>query len=134
MLCVSVRVESALSSLSARVRDDACEAASVRYAACTRRFLEAFTGTGGMSEFAAASPEIELDGTLRWNEFEGGFWSLDLDAPHPELGSRVVLTEFTPPAAAVDGSRIRAHVRAREAQFGFQMAGVYVDVIDAELR
>jgi hypothetical protein len=85
-----------------------------------------------MSSDAGNSLDTDVVGTLQWNEFEGGFWSLDLASEHPELGARVVLSEFTPPSDVPQGSRVRARVRAREAQFGFQMAGAYVDVVELQ--
>jgi hypothetical protein len=86
-----------------------------------------------MLPFAGETPARELVGTLRFNEFEGGFWSLELAVADPQLGDSVVLQGVTVPAGLADGSRVRARVRAREEQFGFLMAGTYVDV-EGELQ
>jgi hypothetical protein len=69
---------------------------------------------------------------LRFNEFEGGFWSLDLDEADVDLGDHVVLPGWTPPADLDSGSRVRARVRPREEQAGFLMAGTMVDVLEVE--
>jgi hypothetical protein len=82
---------------------------------------------------AGDSPAVEVEGTLRWNDFEGGFWSLDLDHEHEELGERVVLSGFELPPDAEDGSRVRMRVRARPDLVDFLMAGLRVEVESAEL-
>lgn len=69
-------------------------------------------------------------GTLRWNEFEGGFWSIE-----PENASTALVLDGWSPGDAdrfPDGTRVRARVRERDEQFGFMMAGTYVDVVDVE--
>lgn len=76
-------------------------------------------------------PQMEAStviGTLRWNEFEGGFWSLE-----PDDGSGVLVLDGWSPssgAAVADGSHVRARVHEREEQFGFLMAGSYVQVVE----
>jgi hypothetical protein len=65
-------------------------------------------------------------GTLRWNEFEGGFWSIEPDSGE----SAFVLPDWTPPAPFVDGSRVSARIQVREEQMGFLMAGTYADVLE----
>ena len=65
-------------------------------------------------------------GTLQWNEFEGGFWSIAPDTGNSDF----VLQDWMPPADLVDGTRVRARLRVREAQIGFLMAGTYADVED----
>lgn len=86
-----------------------------------------------MSSGAGDSQAVEVEGTLRWNEFEGGFWSLELAAEHPELGEHVVLSGFELPPEAEDGSRARMRVRARPDLVDFRMAGLRVEVESAEL-
>ncbi|MCW2926866.1 MAG: hypothetical protein JWM86_834 [Thermoleophilia bacterium] len=83
--------------------------------------------------FAPKTRELEVVATLRFNEFEGGFWSLELDPADPQLGGSLVMDGATPPAGMEDGALVRARVRTREEQFGFLMAGTYVDVV-GELR
>lgn len=83
---------------------------------------------------AGDSPVVTVDGTLRWNDFEGGFWSLELEPEHPELGDHVVLSGFELPAGAADGSRVRMRVRARPDLVDFTMAGLRVEVIEATTR
>jgi hypothetical protein len=83
-----------------------------------------------MSDIAGSSPIYALDGALRYNDFEGGFWSLELDETHDELGDNVVLPGWTPPAGLLDDSRVRARVRVREEQVGFLMAGTMADVLE----
>jgi hypothetical protein len=87
-----------------------------------------------MSESAGNSGEFEVVGTIRFNELEGGFWVLELDESHDDLGMQVVLQGFAPgpdsPADVADGSHVCARVRVREEQFGFQMAGTMVDVLE----
>lgn len=87
-----------------------------------------------MPPSAAGSPPVTLVGTLRWNEFEGGFWSLELDEEQPELGAQVVLSGFELPPGAADGSRVRMRVRARPDLIDFTMAGVRVEVLEAALE
>lgn len=78
-------------------------------------------------------------GILRWNEFEGGFWSIEPDdgttalvldgwSPGRERGGGGGRGDTGRPVA--DGSHVRARVREREEQFGFMMAGTYVDVLE----
>lgn len=86
-----------------------------------------------MHDSAGSLPEIAVTGTLRWNDFEGGFWSLELEPNHPTLGASVVLPAFDPPAGAADDSRVRVRARPRPDLIGFQMAGPLVDVLAAEL-
>ena len=85
--------------------------------------------------FASAgnSGELEVAGTLRFNELEGGFWTLQLDESHDDLGTQIVLQGFVPPADTPDGSHVRARVRVREEQISFQMAGTMVDVLELAL-
>lgn len=79
-----------------------------------------------MSSFAGTSGELEVVGTLRFNEFEGGFWSIE-----PDSGDQaIVLPDWTPMAPLDDGSRVRARVRTREEQMGFLMAGPMADVVE----
>lgn len=86
-----------------------------------------------MSTDAGTSGPIDVVGTLRWNEFEGGFWSLELDPEHPELGEHVVLSGFELPPDAHDGARVRMRVRPRPDLIDFTMAGLRVEVESAEL-
>jgi hypothetical protein len=79
---------------------------------------------------AGESADQVLVGTLRFNDLEGGFWSLELDEVHPEFGDHVVLQEWAPTALTQDGSRVRARVREAAEQFGFLMAGPMVDVLE----
>ena len=76
---------------------------------------------------------IAVSGTLTWNEFEGGFWSIQPENDDPTY----VLQGWQPPASAgepplTDGTRVRARLRIREAQIGFLMAGTYADVVDVQ--
>ena len=66
-------------------------------------------------------------GTLQWNEFEGGFWSIE-----PGDGQPAAVLQGWAPAeeSLTDGTHVRARVRVREAQIGFLMAGTYVDVVE----
>lgn len=84
-----------------------------------------------MAARAGDSDAVEVEGTLRWNEFEGGFWSLEPGTPHPELGATVVLSGFELPAGAADGTHVRMRVRARPDLVDFLMAGLRVEVLDA---
>lgn len=81
--------------------------------------------------------DTELVGALRWNEFEGGFWSLDIEPPEPagepRFGGRVVLGTPRLPAGAVDGCRVRVRGRAREDMLDFFMAGTRFDAHEVEL-
>lgn len=70
--------------------------------------------------------EFEVTGTLRWNDFEGGFWSLEPDGD----GSTLMLGDWRPAEPIGDGSRIRARVRAHEDAMSFQMAGTPAEVLD----
>ena len=72
---------------------------------------------------------IELTGTLHWNAFEGGFWSLDGDDDGDAAATTFVLAGFTPPEGLVDGARVHASVEPRPEQLGFQMAGTHADVV-----
>lgn len=76
-----------------------------------------------------------VEGTLAWNEFEGGFWSLQLDAAHPELGSDTISLgqPDTMPAGASDGVRLRATVAYDPGTIGFLMAGPQAELVEAEL-
>lgn len=87
-----------------------------------------------MSDIAGESSAIEVDGTLRWNDFEGGFWSLELEREHAELGEHVVLSGFELPPDATDGAPVRMRVCARPDLIDFTMAGMRVDVLEARLR
>jgi len=75
----------------------------------------------------------EVRGTLRWNEFEGGFWSLEGVDPGLEMGTTIVLQDFDPPQDAIDGSTLRARVVAHPELVDFLMAGTRVYVLEAEL-
>ena len=86
-----------------------------------------------MSSDAGSSSAQDVEGTLRWNDFEGGFWSLELTEEHAELGEHVVLSGFELPADAEHGSRVRMRVRARPDLVDFLMAGLRVEVESAEL-
>lgn len=86
-----------------------------------------------MPEGAGNSEPLEIEGTLRWNEIEGGFWSLELAEEHPELGDRVVLSGFELPPEAAEGSRVRMRVRARPDLVDFLMSGVRVEVEETRL-
>ncbi len=97
---------------------------------CTRRVVEPSSGALTISDIAGSSPAHDLDGALRYNDFEGGFWSLELDETHDGFGDHLVLPGFTPPAGLPDGSRVRARVRLREEQAGFLMAGPMADVLN----
>lgn len=83
---------------------------------------------------AGDSPAVTVDGILCWNDFEGGFWSLEIEPGHPELGEHVVLSGFELPAGAVDGSPVRMRVRARPDLVDFTMAGLRVEVLEADVR
>lgn len=84
-----------------------------------------------MPSDAGVSDELELVGTIRFNEFEGGFWSLELDSAIDDLGDHVVLAGWTPPAELPDGSRARVRARRHPETIDFLMAGPRVDVLDA---
>ena len=71
---------------------------------------------------------IAVSGTLTWNDFEGGFWSILPETDDPAY----VLQGWQPPAGMDDGTRVRARLRVREAQIGFLMAGTYADVVDVQ--
>lgn len=75
---------------------------------------------------------MELRGILRWNEFEGGFWSLELDELHDELGTHVVLPDFTPPAMTGDGNSIVVTGEPAPTQVDFLMAGTRFTVADVQ--
>lgn len=79
------------------------------------------------------TPDQEIIGTLRWNDLEGGFWSLELDGEDPDLGSSVILSGFELPANAEDGARVRARGRARHDLVDFLMSGVRFEVHEAAL-
>jgi hypothetical protein len=83
-----------------------------------------------MQQDAGVPGDLDLRGTLRFSDVEGGFWSLELDEPHDELGDRVVLQGFAPTPPLGDGSHVRVRARESEAQFGFIMSGPMVDVVD----
>lgn len=85
-----------------------------------------------MNAFAGDSEVIELVGTVRFEEIEGGFWSLELDAAIDGLGDHVVLAGYTPDPGIVDGMRLRVRARPRSEAIGFRMAGPEVDVIEAQ--
>lgn len=74
---------------------------------------------------------MELRGVLHWNEFEGGFWSLELDEVHEELGTQVVLPDFTPPDGCGDGNPIVVTGEPAHMQVDFLMAGTRFTVTDA---
>ena len=84
-----------------------------------------------MQGFAGDSEEIQLLGTLRFEEIEGGFWSLDLDAAIDGLGDHGVLAGYTPDPGFADGMRLRVHARTLPGAIGFRMAGPEVEVLDA---
>lgn len=84
-----------------------------------------------MHSFAGNSEAVELLGTLRFREFEGGFWALELDAAIDGLGDHVVLAGYEPDAGMVDGMRVRVRARPQPDAIGFLMAGPQVDVIEA---
>jgi hypothetical protein len=86
-----------------------------------------------MTSDAGDSESIDVVGTLRFNEIEGGFWSLELDPEHPELGQHVVLSGYELPPHAQDGSHARMRVRARPDLVDFLMSGMRVDVLEAEV-
>lgn len=86
-----------------------------------------------MSTGAGTPEPIEIEGSLRWNEIEGGFWSVELASEHDEFGDHVVLSGFELPPHAADGSHVRMRVRARPDLVDFLMSGVRVEVLDAEL-
>ncbi len=85
-----------------------------------------------MHSFAGDSDVIELIGTARFEEIEGGFWSLELDEAIDGLGDHVVLADYTPDPGIVDGMRIRVRATPMPDAIGFRMAGPEVDVIDAQ--
>lgn len=85
-----------------------------------------------MPLFAGDSEVVELVGTMRFEDIEGGFWSLDLDAAIDGLGDHVVLAGYTPDAGIVEGMRIRVRARTLPGAISFRMAGPEVDVIDAQ--
>lgn len=74
---------------------------------------------------------MELQGVLRWNEFEGGFWSLELDEVHDELGTHVVLPDFTPPEGAGNGNPLVVTGEPAHMQVDFLMAGTRFLVTNA---
>ncbi|MCW2920806.1 MAG: hypothetical protein JWL76_680 [Thermoleophilia bacterium] len=84
-----------------------------------------------MHPFTGDSQVVELVGTLRFEEFEGGFWALELDAAIDGLVERVELSGYEPDAGIVDGMRLRVRARTQPDAIGFRMAGPQVDVIDA---
>lgn len=122
-----------LSGLSVRVRSTVCEPASVRYAACTGPVLEASAEEGNCVSQSQEQDDVDLAGQLRWNEFEGGFWSLRVSPPHPEWGGNVELPGWTPPAGARDGQALRVRARHLPASFGFTMSGPRFEVLEATL-
>ena len=71
-------------------------------------------------------------GTLRWNDIEGWFWSLELDEADDVVGDRAVLSGFELPADAQDGSRARIRGVPRPDLVDFLMAGVRVEVESAQ--
>lgn len=85
-----------------------------------------------MHSFAGNSEVIELVGTARFEDIEGGFWSLQLDAAIDGLGDHVVLAGYEPDPGIVDGMRLRVRARPLPDAIGFRMAGPEVDVIDAQ--
>jgi hypothetical protein len=91
-----------------------------------------------MPHHDTGNDDTELVGTLRWNEFEGGFWSVDLDPaespePAPPYGGRIVLGSEPVPAGLVDGAHVRVRGRAREDMLDFLMAGTRFDATSIEL-
>lgn len=85
-----------------------------------------------MHSFAGDSQVLELVGTVRLQEIEGGFWSLELDEAIDGLGDHVVLAGYTPGPGIADGMRIRVRARPMPDAISFRMAGPEVDVIDAQ--
>ena len=83
-----------------------------------------------MPENARDTAQIEVVGTLHWNEHEGGFWSIDLADSHPELGDRAVLVGLGEPGVPRpgDGMRVRVLGTPRPEQVDFLMAGVRFEV------
>ena len=80
---------------------------------------------------AGTSSEHEVRGTLHFSDLEGGFWSLELDASHPQLGDEVVLQDWSPTPPLADGTHVAMRVREQSEQFGFLMAGTMVEVLAA---
>jgi len=84
-----------------------------------------------MGETPGNSQEAALVGVLNWNDFEGGFWSIDLEETHPVCGDRVVLRGVDPADLGLaSGARVRARATPQPEQIGFQMSGTYVDVLE----
>lgn len=82
---------------------------------------------------AAGTDDVQLTGTLSWNDLEGGFWSCELDEEHPVCGDRVVLSGFELPAGAADGVRIVVRGTPRPDLVDFLMAGVRFEVHEARV-
>jgi len=76
-----------------------------------------------------------VEGTLCWNDFEGGFWSLRLDQPHEQIGSDVITLgqPDTLPAGATDGVRLRATIAHDPGTIDFLMAGPRATLVEGEL-
>jgi hypothetical protein len=71
---------------------------------------------------------MELTGTLRWNDLEGGFWYLELDAPLPHLGDHVILAG-APIGADLDaGTHLRVVGKVQVDAVDFLMAGPRFEV------
>ncbi len=79
---------------------------------------------------AGDSQVVELVGALRFNEFEGGFWSIELDQPVAGLDGDVVLQGWSPGSGLEHGSPVRVRARTRPDAVGFLMAGPVVDVLE----
>ncbi len=86
-----------------------------------------------MHASAGDSQLIELVGTMRFEEIEGGFWSLALDAAIDGLGDHVVLAGYEPEAGIADGTRLRVRARTLPGAISFRMAGPEVEVVEAQL-
>lgn len=72
-------------------------------------------------------------GTLRWNDFEGGFWSLEGDPSGTGTAPDVVLVGAPLPDAAADGARVEVRGRLRTDVADFLMAGARFEVVEARL-
>lgn len=80
---------------------------------------------------AGDSQLVELVGTVRFEEIEGGFWSLALDAAIDGLGDHVVLAGYEPETGTADGTRLHVRARTLPGAISFRMAGPEVEVIEA---
>jgi hypothetical protein len=75
----------------------------------------------------------EIVGVLRWNDLEGGFWSLEFGDDEAPMGGQVVLGQPQLPAGVGDGARVRVRGQVREDVVDFFMAGTRFEPGDVQL-